>query len=72
MSTQNNTNPLQTHTEWYHTRTNNRYKIVGLPRVKIENEWVNGVLYETVEGEFKQFVRTHTDFLNSFSFVRFL
>lgn len=65
-------NPLVENTEWVHDRTDNRYIIKGTPRVKINGEWLNGVLYQSVEQYPKQFVRTHTDFLNSFSFVRFL
>lgn len=43
--------------------------IVGECKVKINNEWVEGVIYEGIDcntGCLMQFVRTKDDFINNF------
>ena len=43
--------------------------IVGECKVKIDNMWVEGVIYEGIDyntGRLMQFVRTKDDFINSF------
>lgn len=48
--------------------------IVGECKVKIDNTWVEGVIYEGIDyntGRLMQFVRTKDDFINNFELYEF-
>lgn len=48
--------------------------IVGECKVKIDNMWIEGVIYEGIDyntGRLMQFVRTKDDFINNFELYEF-
>lgn len=47
--------------------------IINVCKIKIDNEWVEGVIYEGIDyntGCLMKFVRTKDDFMNSFEIIK--
>ena len=57
--------PIKLNKSYIHNKTNKKYYTQELCKLKVGGAWVDGVIYETHEGE--KFVRKTDDFRKNFS-----
>lgn len=53
-----------------HIKSGNFYEVFGRPQMKVNEEWVDGVIYTSLSDR-KTYVRTQVDFYNKFEPIRF-
>lgn len=61
----NNNSIVPIGTDWVHYKNNKTYTIVGHCLLQLNNTWVDGVIYKTIDSDLT-FVRDKVDFITKF------